>query len=162
MAKPDLSSIGGRLLDVGFAGQVQDMQVAEIQSLTLEGVGATVDFGIAIARGSADDTCKVIAADGDVPIGITVRHPIRPANAAGDVVYNRYDSVPIMRKGNIFCVAFENTARGDAALSVTAQGGKIGSTTGGAAGAGRIAIAGAKWETSQAAAAIGVVRINAV
>lgn len=162
MAKPDLSSYGGKLLDAGFPGQVADMQDTEIQSLTLEGVGATIDFGVAIARGTADDTCKVIAADGDLPIGITVRHPIRPADASGEVLYRRYDSVPIMRRGNIFCLSHENAARGDAALSITAQGGKIGSTTGGAAGAGRIAIADAKWETSQAAAAIGIVRINAV
>lgn len=160
MAKPDLSSYGGRLLDVGYAGQVADMQDTEIESRTLEGVGATLDFGIAVARGAADDTCKVIAADGDLPIGITVRHPIRPAAADGTVLYARYDSVPIMRRGNIFVTAFENTTRGDAALSVTAQGGKVGSTTGGAAGAGRIAIPGAKWETSVAAAAIGIVRIN--
>lgn len=160
MAKPDLSSYGGKLLDVGYPGQVADMQDTEIESRSLEGVGASIDFGLAIARGTADDTCKVIAADGDLPIGITVRHPIRPADASGDVKYNRYDSVPIMRRGNIFVTAFENTVRGDGAISVTAQGGKIGSTTGGAAGAGRVAIPGAKWETSVAAAAVGIVRIN--
>lgn len=160
MSKPDLNSVGGLLLDIGFAGQVADMQFAEIDSFV--NTSATpLDFGLAVCRATTDDGCKPQGADGDVIIGISVRHPIRPANAAGDVSYARYDAVPVMRKGNIFAIAFENVVRGDGVLAITAQGGKLSGTTAGAAGAGRIVVPGAKWETSTTAGQIGKIRINA-
>ena len=58
-----------------------------------------------------------------------------------------------------YAVAYENATRGDGVISVTAQNGKLGSTTGGAAGAGRVAVPGAIWETTTTAGQIGIVRI---
>lgn len=157
--KPDLSSYGGRLLDLGFAGQVADLQPSEIVSKVNDGAAA-IDFGIAVVRGASDDTVKVQAADIDKIIGISVRYPIRPADATGDTKYAQRDALPVMRKGNIMVLALENTNDGDVAVAVVAQGGKIGSVTGGAVGAGRIAIPGAVWETTTTAGQIGIVRIN--
>lgn len=160
MSKPDLASPqSGRLLDVGYEGQIVDMQFTEIDSRTNE-AATVIPFGVAVARGTtADFQCKAQAADGDAIIGISVRHPIKPADSSGNNTYARYDSVPVLRKGNIYVTALENAVRGDGAIAVTAQSGKIGSTTGGAAGTGRIAIPGAKWETTTAAGAVGIVRI---
>lgn len=159
MSKPDLSTYGGALLEVGYAGQVVDLQYAELDSRVNEGATA-IDFGIAVAYGANEIGCKAISADADKILGISARWPIRPANQSGDVTYAQRDALPVMRKGNIFVVALENTAIGDAAISVTAQGGKIGSTTGGAAGAGRVAIPGAVWQTATTAGQVGKVRIN--
>lgn len=159
MSKPDLSIVGGRLRDLGYAGQIADMNPAVIQSLTNEAATA-IDFGVAVARGAADDTCKAPAADGDKIIGISVRHAIRPADAANNVTYAQRDSVPILREGFVYAVALENAVRGDGVISVTAQSGKLGSTTGGAAAAGRVAVPGALWETTTTATQIGVIRIN--
>ena len=78
MSKPDLSTYGGRLRDLGYAGQIVDTNPATIESKTNEAATA-IDYGIAVARGAADDTCKAPTADGDKLIGISVRHAIRPA-----------------------------------------------------------------------------------
>ncbi len=158
MSKPDLSTYGGRLRDLGYAGQIVDTNPATIESKTNEAATA-IDFGVAVARGAADDTCKAPAADGDKIIGISARHAIRPADSSGNVTYAQRDSVPIVRQGYIYAVAYENATRGDGVISVTAQSGKLGSTTGGAAGAGRVAVPGATWETTTTAGQIGIVRI---
>ena len=63
-------------------------------------------------------------------------------------------------------VGLTTSTIGDTAISVTAQNGKIGSTTGGAAGAGRIALDGtggkpkATWETTTTAGQIGILRVS--
>jgi len=161
MAKPDLNVVGGRLKDVGYAGQIVDMNEAAIETRTNDLAGV-IDYGNAVARSAADNTCKAPTVDGDVPIGIAVRHAIRPASADGNntVNYAQRDAVPILRSGYVYVLAFENVVRGTQALSITAQNGRIASTTGGAAGAGRVAIAGAIWETTTTAGQIGIVRIN--
>lgn len=158
MSKPDLSTYGGRLRDLGYAGQIVDTNPATIESKTNEAATA-IDFGVAVARGAADDTCKAPAADGDKIIGISARHAIRPADSSGNVTYAQRDSVPIVRQGYVYAVAYENATRGDGVISVTAQSGKLGSTTGGAAGAGRVAVPAATWETTTTAGQIGIVRI---
>lgn len=160
MAKPDLNTYGGTLHDLGYAGQLtHEFHMADVDSKVNEGATA-IDFGIAVARGTtSDNTCKVIAADGDTPIGISVRLPNRPADASGNVTYAQRDSVPILKNGWIFAVPFENVTRGAQVLSITAQGGKLGSTAGGAAGAGRVAVAGAYWETTTTAGQVGKLRI---
>lgn len=160
----DLSTYGGTLLPAGFAGQPADANTITSVSLMSESTGA-IDFGIAVARGATDSTCKLIAADTDLPVGITLRNPTRTAAADGTVTYARYDAVPIARTGFMFAIPFENVTRGDTAISITAQGGKLGGTTGGSAGAGRVALDGTGtkpevvWETTTAAGAIGRVRI---
>jgi hypothetical protein len=159
MSTPDLNVVKGALLDIGYAGQVADMQDSEIESLKNTAATA-IDFAYAVARGTGDNSCKAIAVDGDTPIGISVRYPIRPADSTGVVKYAQNDSVPVMRRGNIFAIAYENAAAGDAVISVTAQGGKLGSTTGGAAGTGRVAINGAYWQGAVTAGSIGKIRIN--
>lgn len=161
MSKPDLNSVGGRLLDLGYQGQVVDMNDAVIET-RINDLSVAVDFGNAVARSASDNTCKAPTVDGDVPIGIAVRHAIRPASSDGNntVNYAQRDAVPVLREGYVYVLALENVVRGTQALSITAQNGRIASTTGGAAGAGRVAIAGAFWETTTSAGQIGIVRVN--
>lgn len=161
MSKPDLSSYGGRLRDLGYAGQIVDQNPSVVDTKTNDQATA-IDFGNAVARSAADNTCKAPTADGDKIIGISVRHAIRPASSDGNntVNYAQKDAVPVLREGFIYVLAYENTTRGDGVISVTAQNGKLGSVTGGAAGAGRVAVPGATWETTTTAGQIGIVRIN--
>jgi hypothetical protein len=79
---------------------------------------------------------------------------------ANIVQYSQYDMVPVLRHGDIFVIAAENVTRGDQALSLTASNGTVGGVTGGAAGAGRVVIPNAHWETTVAAGAVGIVRIT--
>lgn len=160
MSKPDLNVIGGRLRDIGYAGMVVDENTVVIDS-KVNDLTVAIDFGNAVGRSAADNTCKAPTADGDKIIGIAVRHAIRPASSDGNntVNYAQRDCVPVLKSGYVYVTAFENVVRGDGAISVTAQNGKISGTTAGAAGAGRVAIPGAVWETTTAAAALGIVRI---
>lgn len=158
MSKPDLSSYGGRLRDLGYAGQIVDTNPVTIEAL-INDQATAIDFGVAVARSAADNTCKAPAADGDKIVGISVRHAIRPADSSNNVTYAQKDAVPVLRDGFIYATAYENATRGDGVISVTAQSGKLGSTTGGAAGAGRVAVPGATWETTTTAGSIGIVRI---
>ena len=160
MSKPDLSTYGGRLRDLGYAGQIVDTNPVTIEAL-INDQATAIDFGVAVARSAADNTCKAPTADGDKIIGISVRHAIRPASSDGNntVTYAQKDAVPVLRDGFIYAVAYENATRGDGVISVTAQNGKLGSTTGGDAGAGRVEVPDALWETTTTAGQIGIVRI---
>jgi hypothetical protein len=166
MTKPTLTTYGGDLADKGFPGQVADLNPATIESKTNSATGV-IAFGQFVVRSSADDTCKAVAIDADKVIGVAVRHAIRPVyDASGNVGYQQYDSVPIMREGYVFALAAENAVRGDTAISITAGFGTIGSTTGGAAGTGRILMDGsagnieAVWETTTTAGQIGLLRVQ--
>lgn len=157
MTQPTLTTYGGRLREIGYAGGLVDENTAIIET-RVNGAAGAIDFGLAVARLN-DKECKVIAADGDDIVGISVRHAIRSANSSGVVNYVQYDAVPVLRSGYIYVTALENAVPGDAVISVTAQGGQLGSTTGGAAGAGRVVVPNATWETTTTAGEIGIVRI---
>lgn len=166
MTQPTLTTYGGRLLDVGYAGEVVDSNAVESES-KVNSAATAIDFGYIVVRSSADDTCKLPAADADDILGFSIRHATKPADSNGDVKYAQYESVPILREGRIYVLALENATRGDTVISVTASPGRAGSTTGGAAGAGRVALDGsngnakATWETTTTAGNIGVVRVSA-
>jgi hypothetical protein len=163
MSLPTLTTVGGSLLNAGYAGQIADGEEAQVSSFTNTGSTA-IDFGIAVVRDTADGSCKVIAADTDQILGITVRNPLFPATADGNntVKYNQYSSVPVMRDGVIFVTAAENVRRGDQALILTASGGTIGGSEGGAAGSGRVAFPGmnAVWLDTTASGSVGRVQIK--
>lgn len=129
MSKPDLSSYGGRLRDLGYAGQIVNTNPSVIDSKINESATA-IDFGVAVARGAADNTCKPPAAVSDKIMGISARHAIRPASADGNntVTYAQRDAVPILRDGYVYVVAAENASRGDTAVALTASSGTLGST----------------------------------
>lgn len=165
MTKPTLTTYGGDLHDKGYAGQVADFNPTTIERKT-NSAAVAIDFGRFVARSSADDTCKAPTLDADKIIGVSVRHPVMVADASGNVVYVQYYSLPIMREGYIWAIAAENAVRGDTAISITAGNGTVGSTTGGAAGTGRIAMDGtagnikAVWEHTTAAGEVGLLRVQ--
>ena len=89
MSTPTLATAGGALLDIGYAGQPANLEECSIFTLDnesttggLESAG-TIDFGIAVARGTNAGCCKIISADADLPIGITVRHPVMVTGSGG-------------------------------------------------------------------------------
>jgi hypothetical protein len=164
MSIPSLSTYGSYQRQIGYAGELVDQNPFESESL-MNDQAVAVQFGTAVARSAADNTCKAPAADADKIIGVALRHAIMPTSGASvggtnAVQYNQNIEVPVLRQGFVYVVAYENVTRGDAAISITAQNGQIGGTTGGAPGAGRVAIPGGTWETTTAAGAVGIVRIN--
>jgi hypothetical protein len=162
MSQPTLTTYGGLLRDIGYAGEMVDMNLAEIDSRQNLG-GTTIDFGVAVARDTPGGL-KAISADGDKIIGITTKWAIKSSPGYGQTNANLCNfavnqMVSYVRHGRIYVVAHENVTEGDQALSITAAAGAIGGVTGGAAGAGRVAIPGATWETTTASGQVGIVRI---
>src|SRR3990172_2023654 len=107
MSKPDLSPYGGRLRDLGYAGQLVEENPTTTESKTNDWPVA-LGFGVAVARPAADNTCKAPTADGDNILGISIRHAIRPASADGNntVSYAQRDIVPILKDGYIYATAY--------------------------------------------------------
>lgn len=157
MSKPDLSTYGGRLREVGYAGMVAN-QTENVIVDRVNAAATSIEFGYAVAYAGANQV-KAPASDDDDIVGISVRHAVHPADASGNVAYARYQAVPVMKTGYILALADENAAAGDGVISITAKSGKLGSVTGGAAGAGRVAVPGAVWENAVTAGSIGLIRI---
>lgn len=156
-----LNNPGGRLLGRGYAGMWADTNPHASISMTNEGA-PVVDFGFAVARGADATKCKRVTINGDVITGIAVRNAaIAPYNqTTGEVSYEQYKVVAVGKMGRMFVTALENAAWGDAVIAVVASGGALGSTTGGAAGAGRIAVTGAKWAEAVTAGSVGIIEFN--
>lgn len=129
MSKPDLSTYGGRLRDLGYAGQIVDENPITAETLVND-QATVIDFGFAVARSAADNTCKAPTAVSDKIIGLSIRHAIRPASGDGNntVNYAQKDAVPILRDGFIYATASENVTRGDTAVALTATYGALGTT----------------------------------
>lgn len=155
-----LNNPGGRTLSRGYAGNWADTSTHI--AVTRKNINAAViDYGIAVARGVGADECRVITADADKIAGISVRHVTAPYNpTTGEVGYRQFDTVPLARFGRLLVTAYENATEGDQVISVTAQGGKLSSTTAGAAGAGRVVVPGVRWAETVAAGSQGYIEIN--
>lgn len=128
MSKPDLSSYGGRLVDLGYAGGNVDENPETIET-KINDQTTVIDFGAAVARSAADNTCKAPTAVTHKVIGLAARHAIRPASGDGNntVSYAQRDAVPVKKSGYIYATAAENVSRGDAAVALTASNGALGS-----------------------------------
>lgn len=164
-----LTTVGGDTFDIGFEGQVIDEESSQIDSFTNTG-SLAMDFGVLAVRDTSDRTCKQMAADADLQLGIVVRNPLRPASTDGNntVTYKQYDSVPVLRDGVIVVRAAEAVRRGDQVLALTAGGagntslGSFGGSKGGAAAGGRVDVPNAVWEDTVASGALGRIRIKTV
>jgi len=168
MSTPSLSTAGGALLSLGYAGQPANLEESSTFTLHNETTSGGDDsagmlsFGIAVARGTNDGYCKRISADAHLPIGITVRHPTMPATATGYVGYKASTAVPIMYLGCIYAEAYEDVVAGDQVISVTAQGGKLSGTHSGVVGVGRVLVPNAYWVKAVSAGAVGLIRLTGV
>lgn len=181
MSVASLNTFGGPTLDLGYAGQLTTDQPSAIMTRdneTTTGGSSTatpglLDFGIAVARGVNAECCKRIAADADLPIGITVRNPTMSPDGNQQVGYAPTMPVGIAYQGCILAIAAENVTDGDQVLSLTAGAaspsavmyqvaGALAGPTGGLAGSGRVVVPGAQWCTTTAAGKVGKIRLTGV
>ena len=170
MAQPTLSTAGGFLFAIGYAGQPANPEECSVFTLdnesTANGVDSAgmIDFGIAVSKGTKAGCCKIIAADADLPIGITVRHmsDLTSTLTNNYVGYPTSRPVAIMYMGDIYATAYETVSAFDQVLSVTAQGGKLSGPTAGVAGSGRVAVPDAYWVTAVTAGSVGLIRLTGV
>jgi hypothetical protein len=130
-AEPTLSTYGGLLRDPGYAGMLVDQNNFDAISL-MNDQATAIQFGTAVARSLADNTCKAPTLDTDPIIGIALRHAIMPALGAASggtniVQYVQNAEVPVLRHGDVYALPVENVSKGDPVVSITAQNGALGS-----------------------------------
>jgi hypothetical protein len=110
---------------------------------------AGIAFGLPVIQGTADHQAKVGASG--VFLGITVRDVTLDSTRSDK--YAQYDSMAIVTQGVVAVLAGENVAAGDAVYRTST--GALNKTS-----SGNTLIAGARWETTTASGAVGLVRLS--
>ena len=159
----NLATNGGALLPLGIPGAGYDFNpravVSKRNGTTGSGSAARIVFGTFVARNDAKSV-KKIAADADVAIGFAMYSAEKIFNVDGtETGWDKDDTVPVAKEGYFYARAAENVAENDDVISITATNG-IGSVQTGAAAAGRVAVANAKWRTTTPAGEVGVIAIR--
>lgn len=160
-----LGTTGGRLLNLGLPGEMAtttecavDTFINESTSGGLDSAGM-LDFGVAVCKATADNGCKLVSGDSDRIVGITTRKAFVPAPTSGVIGYASGREVGLLRIGDIFATAAENVTAGDQVLALTASAGTLAGTTGGIAASGRLVVPGARWKTTTASGAVGIIEV---
>lgn len=131
-------------LRAGVAGMLINTIPNTLISRTVE-TAAGLAFGVAVSQGAAAHGCKVF--DDDV-VGITVREVSLPAEQTG---LDQYDTAVLITKGAIMVTAAAAVVAGDIVHALA--GGTFGKTGG-------VLIAGARWDTTTANGALGIIRLG--
>lgn len=173
MAQATLSTTGGALLSAGVAGQVADLEVAQIIS-RINLSSTAIDFGVAVYWSIGDDPeqCRPQAASGNLFVGISVRLPTMTSSSDADTLstvnYAQYKSVPICIDGTIFALAAETVKSHQQCYGLQTGGagnssaGALGSIEGGAASSSRLALLGTSWVDNVTTGTVGRMRIKTV
>lgn len=162
----DLTTTGGPLLDLGLAGgdadegpQVNDSLYNEATTGGIDTLG-TIDFGVGVAKGTADNGIVPISSNSDICVGISTRLPLMSGTPPTPVIgWRSNHMVGVKRIGKMYAVPYEAVRAGDVVIAIVAQGGKLGGSKGGVVGTGRLLVKGARWETTTAASAVGIISV---
>jgi hypothetical protein len=163
----DLSVTGGRLKDLGLAGSDADEGPQVIDSLyneaTTGGIDTlgTIDFGVGVAQGALDNSCKPISGNGDICVGISTRLPLMSGSPPNNIIgWRSQHMVGVKRRGTQYAIPCEDVRARDQVLAIVAQGGQLAGTKGGVAGTGRLLAPGAVWLTTTSAGQVGIIEIE--
>lgn len=140
---------------IAYAGQ--DMTPDRPRLSFINEAATALDAGIPVARGTAvtsspggPEMCKVVAADGDELLGVTLRNVSKDADANQAPKYERWEDVLVAAEGTVAVIAAEAVRGGDEVIVIVAGAGAaataFGSSKGGAIGSGRVALTGWKWD----------------
>jgi len=164
----DLHSPGGLQADLGYEGQIASGAHGTVRSRVNSG-SAAIPFGRAVGLGTTTGTCKLIDANGDTVVGISVMRPIHPLGGGVTTTgYNQYDDVNILNEGCIYAKAQETVKDGDKVVALVSQnsssetvpGGSFGSARNGKVGTGRLDVPNAVWLGDVVKGAIGKIAIT--
>jgi len=139
---------------VAYAGLIFAQSPHDIVSRDVEGA-AGIGFGVAVSRGTDKDRQAIIG--GSDYLGVTVRALDREGAAnSGDIEYAETEAAAIMRDGYLWAICPTGCTPGAAVL--------FNDTTGildaGTAGGGETQLNGSSWESTTAAGALGIIRLN--
>ncbi|AAF84385.1 hypothetical protein XFUD_07180 [Xylella fastidiosa] len=158
MSGIDLSTYGGRLLDLGVAGQVIDLNTSGLYNY--KNAGETpIDFGLFVARGPKDNTCCLPGSDAISILGVSVRHVTMVADEAGQVRYAPHAMVPVLEIGRIWVICEDGCRPDDPVLIRIAGTGALGAARSAAIASETIPYPQARWDSTTAPGALGVIRI---
>lgn len=129
-------------------GHRPDMTAADVISRTVE-TAAGIGMGVPVAQGA--DPKGVIAYAGSGFLGVTCRD--RSIRLTATDTFAQYDSAPILKKGPICVLASEAVVAGDP-VYLTPAGLFVKTATS------NVQIANARWDTTTASGAIGVIFIK--
>ena len=173
MSQATLSTTGGALLSEGVAGQVADLEVAQIIS-RVNGQATALDFGVAAFWDVNDpvDQCRVQNSSSDLFLGLTVRHPTMTSSSDYDTLstvnYATGKSVPLLIDGVMFVQAAETVKARQQAYAIRGGGsgnssaGALGSIEGGATSATRLALLNVVWLDNVTSGNVGKVRVKSI
>jgi len=173
MSQATLSTTGGALLSAGIAGQVADLETAQIIS-RINLSATAIDFGVAVfwAIGDDPEQCRPQHASTDLFTGISVRLPTMTSSSDADTLstvnFAQYKSVPICIDGTVFALAAETVKARQQCYGLQSGGagngsaGALGSIEGGATSATRLALTGTGWVDNVTTGTVGRMRIKYV
>lgn len=144
----------------GVAGQRADLGLVDIQSKVAE--GSDINFGLAVVRGTADNQAKLPSATGQAFLGITEYTTAWAADASDIHLYQENREMNVFDFGRIYAICEDGCSPGDDVFFRHTTG------TGTTIGAFRTdddtntadQIAGATWETTTAAGALGIIQLR--
>jgi len=136
-----------------YAGMVANTEPNNLISREVE-TSAGVGFGIPVIQGTADNQCDVVAASTDAVIGITVRD-----QSTTDDKFALADSALLMRNGVIWAEVSDagGVVAGDP-VWVKVSDGTFSNADAGTNGS--IQLAGCRWESTAANAALAKIRVD--
>jgi hypothetical protein len=137
-------------ISAAIAGLRGTMIPATLISRTVETV-AGIAFGVAVARGTDDNGCKVFGSGDTAILGITVID--RSVNTADK--YSQYESASIMTKGPVWVMASVAVNDGDPVYVIPSTG-AFAKTSASSA----VLIANAVWDTTTTGAGLALVRMG--
>lgn len=129
-------------------GQVSRTGLQDTITRECEPAGG-IGFGLAVVQGTADHQAKLGAAG--VFIGITVKDITLDSSRSDK--YAQYDSMAVLTKGVIAVTAGEDVVAGDVVYRTST--GTLNKTS-----SGNTLIANARWETTTASGAVGLLRLS--
>ena len=138
----------------GVHGMVNRMVQYNMVSRSVE-TAAGVAVGVGVSQGSLEPGCIVGGATLAPFIGITVRDPTI-VNAVAPDAYKQYDEAAVLTEGEIFITAPAGGVVTGDAVTFNVTTGALGKT----ADASNLAIPGARWKFTQAAAALAIVQLG--
>ena len=136
-----------------FVGMVANTEPNTLVSREVE-TSAGIGFGVPVIQGTADTQCGKVAASTDAVVGITVRD-----QSTEDNTFAQNDSALLIRKGVIWVTVTDagGVAAGDDVWVKVSDGSFSNADVG---TNGSIKLAGCRWESSAANAALAKIRVD--
>jgi hypothetical protein len=147
-----------------FPGMKADLAPGYARSMAQGEASAEVPFGVAVAQGSADDTCILPSGSGAKIVGVALHSATyQPLYQLGTVGLKPKTTVNVMEKGTVWVTVEENVAKEDPVFirhTAGAGGTQLGAFRKSADTASAIQQKGCRYLTSASAGGVAMVEVD--